>query len=306
MSNNKIPFGLKDGVMVDISEVKSGLACGCVCPSCHRQLQAKKGKKAVHYFSHDPSKESVPCESALETSIHLMAKQILNEEKLAKFPRLEVKESRKDENGQTHEETGIVTEELLINFDQVELEKQLNDIRPDFIGYQNSIPYLIEIAVRHFSDAEKIKKIREKNIHAIEVDLSKIDYTISKDELKVLIIDNIDNKKWLSNPIAKALKAQINASLEEKLKQINELIFEARLKTKANNAVQLATSYAQYSIPQYSKPTHTIKATRARDYDPRWFWCEACHHLFDVPLKNAPYYIETIECPECKHDVSAY
>ncbi len=306
MSNNKIPFGLKDGIMVGISEVQSGLSCGCICPSCNKKLQAKKGKKVAHYFSHDPSKESVPCESALESSIHLMAKQILSEEMTAKFPRLEVKETQKDENGQSHEETGIVTDELSIYFNQVELENQLNDIRPDFIGYQNSTPYLIEIAVKHFSDAEKIEKIRAKNIHAIEVDISKIDYTITKEELKVLIIDKVDNKKWLSNPVAAVMKIELKARLAEKIKSINELILEARLKTRASNVVERTTSYTQYSIPKYSIPIHSFRAKRSKDFDPRWFRCEACHHLFDVPLKNAPYTIETVKCPECKHDVSAH
>lgn len=304
MSNNKIPFGLRDGVMVGISEVLPGLACGCICPSCHRKLQANKGKKIAHYFSHDPSKESVPCESALETSIHRMAKQILYEEKLAKFPRLEVKATQKDENGQSHQETGVVNDEISIYFNQVELEKQLDDIRPDFIGYQDSTPYLIEVAVKHFSDADKIKKIRAKQLHAIEVDLSKIGFTITKEELKALIIDNVDNKKWLSNPIAAVMKAELKARLEDKIKSINELILEARLKTRSSNVVNRAKSYSQFSGREHSKPTH--RTTRTKDCDPRWFRCEACHHLFDVPLKNAPYTIETIECPECKHDVSAH
>lgn len=292
--------------MVGISEVISGLACGCVCPSCHRKLQANKGNKVAHYFSHDPSKDAAPCESGLETSIHRMAKQILSEERLSKFPRLEVNETQKDENGQSHEEAGIVTEELSIDFNRVELEKQLDDIRPDFIGYQNETPYLIEIAVKHFSDAEKIKKIRAKNIHAIEIDLSKIDYTITKDELKVLIIDKVDNKKWLSNPVAAVMKEELRARLEDKIRLINELILEARLKTKASNVVECATSFSLYAAPKHLIPTHGFRATRTKDYDPRWFWCEACHQVFDVPLKNAPYTIETIQCPECKHDVSAH
>jgi len=306
MSNNKIPFGLKDGVMVGIAEVQSGLACGCICPSCYRKLQANKGMKVAHYFSHDPSKESVPCESAFETSIHLMAKQIISEEGLAKFPRLEAKATQKDENGQSHEEAGVVTEEIIINFSQVELEKRLNEVRPDIIGYQDSIPYLIEIAVTHFSDDEKKKKIRANNWHAIEVDISKIDYTITKEELKVLIIDKVDNKKWLSNPVAAVMKADLKARLEEKVKLINELILEARLKTKASSIFERSTSYTQYSIPKYPIPARSIRSPRTKDYDPRWFCCEACHQIFDVPLKNAPYSIETIECPECKHDVSAH
>jgi hypothetical protein len=57
VSNNKIPFGLKEGILVHVSDVASGLACGCVCPECNGKLQANKGKsgKGTHYFSHDPA-----------------------------------------------------------------------------------------------------------------------------------------------------------------------------------------------------------------------------------------------------------
>jgi hypothetical protein len=68
-SDNKIPFGLKNGILVSVSEVDSGLACGCVCPSCYKKLQAKKGKKVAHYFSHDPAEDTKECKSAFETAI---------------------------------------------------------------------------------------------------------------------------------------------------------------------------------------------------------------------------------------------
>ena len=287
--------------MVGISGVRAGLACGCVCPSCYRKLQANKGKKVAPYFSHNPSKDAAPCESAFETSIHLMAKQILSEEGLAKFPRLEVKATQKDENGQSYEDTGTVTEELLMKFNRVELEKRFDEIRPDIIGYMDSIPYLIEIAVTHFSDDEKKKKIRANNWHAIEVDLSKIDYTITKEELKVLIIDKVDNKKWLSNPFAAVMKVELKARLEERIKLINENILNNYRNHKASHVIERPLTYEKNP-----KPVHSFGAIRKREYDPRWFWCEACHHLFDVPLKNAPYTIGTIECPECNHDVSAH
>ena len=301
ISNNKIPFGLKDGVLVGVSEVQSGLACGCVCPSCHRKLQANKGKKVSHYFSHDPSKQTRACESAFETSIHLMAKQILSEEGVAKFPELSVKVTQDDKNGQAHEEVGIVTEESLMKFSHVELEKRLEEIRPDIIAYQDSIPYLIEIAVTHFSDSEKVKRIRSKNIHAIEVDLSKVTYTTTKEELTQLIIDKVDNKKWLSNPAAPLKKAEIKNRLEERIRKINENIYKSRQANKVSYVTNPVLTQKKYSTP-----THSYRAARTKEYDPRWFLCEACRHIFKVPLKDAPYTIETIQCPECDHAVSAH
>jgi hypothetical protein len=156
-----------------------------------------------------------------------MAKQILSEEGVAKFPELSVKVTQDDENGKTHEESGLVTYESLMKFSHVELEKRLEEIRPDIIAYKDSIPYLIEIAVTHFSDSKKVKRIRSKNIHAIEVDLSKVTYTITKEELKQLIIHKADNRKWISNPAAPLKKAELKTRLEERIRQINENIFKS-------------------------------------------------------------------------------
>ena len=94
LTEAQIPFGLKNGVMVQVSEVKSGLACDCVCPVCKRPIQARKGSKRAHHFSHDPSEETKTCEGAFETSVHLMAKQILSEDGFSITPELILKESK--------------------------------------------------------------------------------------------------------------------------------------------------------------------------------------------------------------------
>jgi len=85
---------------MDVTAVDSGLACGCVCPSCHKKLQAKKGTKMAHHFSHDPSQDHEGCRSAFETAVHKMAKQILSEEGVFVVPSLSVTERKK--RGQAH------------------------------------------------------------------------------------------------------------------------------------------------------------------------------------------------------------
>lgn len=286
-------------MLFGLSEVQSGLACGCVCPSCHRKLQANKGQKVSHYFSHDPSKDTNICESAFETSIHLMAKQIISEEGAALFPALSVKVTQTDVNGKSHEETGVVEEKSLKKFNLVELEKRLDDIRPDIVAYQGSIPYLIEVAVTHFSDSEKVKYIRKKNIHAIEIDLSKVTYTTTKEELRKLIIDKVDNKKWISNPDAVFIKQKLKEKLYEKIRIINKDIYKDRNTKESKSIPGFVTPKRKYSPPKpYIIP-------RTKQYDPRLFRCESCGHIFEVPLKDAPYTIEIIQCPECGHAVSA-
>lgn len=300
VSNNKIPFGLKNGISVDISKVNSGLACGCVCPSCHIKLQANKGRIVSHYFSHDPSDDTRECKYAFETAIHLMAKQILSEEGRALFPELSIKITQSDAIGNIHEEKSLVEEKTIKRFDLVELEKRLDDIRPDIVAYQNSVPYLIEVAVTHFSDNEKIKLIRSKSIPAIEINLSKVAYTITKEELRLLVIDKVDNRKWLSNPAAVLVKQQLKSKLDKKIRAINENIERAQQKATTHFKANAVLSEKKYFLPNpHSRPIST------KQYDPRQFVCEVCKHRFEVPLKDAPYTIYTIQCPECDYAVSA-
>jgi rubrerythrin len=284
ISNNKIPFGLKNGTLVEVSEVESGLACGCICPSCKRNLQANKGQVVSHYFSHDPSVETKACESAFETSIHLMAKQILCEDGYLIFPGLTISLSKSDEIGDTHVEEMLLEEEVRRSFERVELEKRLEEIRPDIISYIDGKPFLIEVAVTSFADSNKKKIIRNLGLPAIEIDLSSVDHTITKNDLRKLINGSSANKRWLSNPKARNAKKELRARLDEKIRLINEGINRSRRRLQK----------------QLNRPIRQAPNTD----DGRFFVCEACRHLFEVPLRNAPYSIETTPCPECGHAVS--
>lgn len=294
ISITKIPFGLRNGKLLGVSEVKSGLACDCVCVSCGRNLQANKGDKVSHYFSHDPSAETMACESAFETSIHWMAKQILSEDGCSIFPGLTLSVSKSDSAGVTHKAEIQIEKEIEKHFESVELEKRVEEIRPDIIVYINGNPFLIEIAVTSFVDRKKKNIIRNLGLPAIEIDLSSVNYTTTKDELKKLINASSTKKKWLSNPNAIDAKKKLIAKLDEQIKLINEKLY-----ILYNNKSKPLKPEIRDIRPVYKMP-HVMK-----DYDPRWFSCEACRYLFEVPLLKAPYTIETISCPECAHAVSA-
>ena len=299
MSANKIPFGLKNEILIGVSEVVSGLACGCVCPSCHRKLQANKGKKVSHYFSHDPSQEHHDCESAFETSIHLMAKQIISESSVAVFPEFTVKASKIDMYGKEYTVQKKLEKVSRRMFETVKLEKQIGEIRPDIIAYADGVPFLIEIAVSHFSDKKKKEFIRNKSLPAIEINLSKVLYETTKEELKKLVIDDIENKKWLSHPSTEETKKELNEELDAKIKKINEH-FKRQQKKMVQNFQQ------NVAIPRYSKSFVCPKKNNSKkEYDTRWFLCEACRHTFSESKNNAPYTIDTIECLECGYSVYA-
>jgi DNA-directed RNA polymerase subunit RPC12/RpoP len=229
-----------------------------------------------------------------------MAKQILSEDRLMNFPGLTISVAGSDVNGNEHVEEMQLEEEAQRSFESVELEKRLEEIRPDIISYISDMPFLIEVAVTSFSDREKKNKIRDLGLPAIEIDLSNVDYTTTKSELRELINAASTKKVWLSNPRAIDAKKVLQAKLNERIQAINEGIFRNRYTRKAQE------KHSYRSSPMVATPVNTIgQSFIVRQYDPRWFVCEACRHLFKIPLREAPYSLETIPCPECDHEVLA-
>ena len=98
-------FALKGKGLVHIDDVPRGDNCGCVCPSCNGKLRANKGKIKQHYFSHQSGEN---CQSAIETALHLAAKDILSSVKEFKLPALTLEESMLDDDNKKHTETAII------------------------------------------------------------------------------------------------------------------------------------------------------------------------------------------------------
>lgn len=195
----KLPFALKGGKLVEISQVQKGLDCNCTCPSCGAQLIARKGEHKVHHFAH----KKKDCGSSLETSIHLAAKEILEKNKKIKLPSVETF------IGAGSDRITLYKEQYL-HFNNVFLEKRTNDIIPDVLIEMNGKELFIEIAVTHFIDESKREKLAKLNISTLEIDLSKIDKQITFQELELIVIERLDLKKWVLNTKVLSLKDQID------------------------------------------------------------------------------------------------
>ena len=56
-----------------VDDVPNGKECDCICPACKKPLQAKNaGRIREHHFAHQPGTD---CPTALETALHLLAKE---------------------------------------------------------------------------------------------------------------------------------------------------------------------------------------------------------------------------------------
>jgi hypothetical protein len=145
----EIAWGIRveDRHLVGVDQVESGLACGCICPECHKPLVAAKGDIVQHHFRHHADPLS-PCGGGQETALHQMAKAMVVEAKEIMLP------------------------DGLRSIVSAELEPWLDGVRPDVRVRTPSGNVAIEIAVNHRTAQDKVIRFHDLGLNAVEIDLS--------------------------------------------------------------------------------------------------------------------------------------
>ncbi len=185
--NIKLPFGMQQGKLVDIMSVESGLACNCFCPSCGKQLIAKKGNINEHHFAHYHSED---CNRGVETALHIKTKDILINNTSIVLPPV-------------YFDNRILHPDTIVQYNNVLLEKRLNNIIPDIIIHVKGKPLLIEISVTHMVDWSKKQKIFLSGYSAIEIDVKNLFNPLYKifgfKDFEKRLIEDVNGKRWINN-----------------------------------------------------------------------------------------------------------
>lgn len=186
-------FGLKDEALIHVSQVENGLNCSCICPSCGAPLVAKnKGRQKIHHFAHA---SHTSCTTAVESVLHIFAKEIILEHKTLFIPHYKATLKYK------FEESIILTINKTLSFDNVEIEKtfhsELGPIIVDAVGYIKDKILLVEFAKTHFVDENKLDKIKKIGHPCIEIDLAECDQ--SKEAVYEYLNTHTGYCKWLYN-----------------------------------------------------------------------------------------------------------
>lgn len=221
--------------LVHIDDVLRGRACNCFCPSCGQPLIARKGLKNEHSFAHESGSE---CPHAYETVLHLLAKEVLLEGCRLTLPPLNM--SKENEYKREFQTDYFIRDKLTIQPDYVQAEEQLYDFIPDLlVGYKNR-KLIVEIYVTHKVDEEKLLKIRKSGISAIEVDLSKIERDITKEDMKAILESGIYST-WLFNK----KKEKAEDDFREQVKQ-EHIIDEKKKEELVNKYGGIEKTYKIY------------------------------------------------------------
>lgn len=182
------------GRIRSVEEVSRGLACACVCPHCKEPVLARQGDVREWHFAHASGAE---CDSGAESALHLAAKQILMESGGMAIPERRITATATLPDGRTA--NGEATRpEAWIDFTTVEAEKRVGELRPDIVATVGTEVLFIEVAVTHFIDQEKSKKIECLGFPTLEIDLATLQHEKwSWENLFEALVESVTTKRWI-------------------------------------------------------------------------------------------------------------
>lgn len=168
-----------------IDENSKGYKCKYRCPKCNELLNARLGKGKEKggrqpHFAHRPG---INCHGAYMTALHMLAEQIITEEKAVMAP--EYKE---------------INPQCLL-FKEVEggVRNDRKDLQPDRVGItEDNKRWCIEIRNTHEVDEVKAAKYKESNLTCLEIDVRK--QSLDKEALKKFLLESPEDREWINNP----------------------------------------------------------------------------------------------------------
>ena len=163
----KIPFALKDGRLVHISEVENGLQPECLCPACESPLVARKGSLKIHHFAHAAESDCQP-----ETLLHILGKQLLVEKVEAAIRAGEpLWVTWNCEKCDDHHEM-----DLTKGISKVSVEHALGTMRPDVVLLNSEFEpaVILEIVVTHPPEEQVIAHCAAHSAPVFEFKLKKM------------------------------------------------------------------------------------------------------------------------------------
>jgi hypothetical protein len=189
-----VPFGMRNGRPVFVSEVAPGVDCGCTCPECGEPLIARNrdfpNRRRVRHFQH--ARASV-CGGGFETAIHRMAKEILATSESLLLPRW------------ASGEFVIEPEPFAVTSARIEASLLDGAVRPDALmrGAAKDIEFrtlCVEVRVHHAVDETKRSLLSNHGLDAIEIDLSGLPEEAIADPsaFRNAVLHEASNRHWIT------------------------------------------------------------------------------------------------------------
>ena len=263
MPSLKVPFGMLGEKLVSPAEVERGLNCGCTCPGCGARLVANhpKSENRRKYFSHHANSG---CSTGYESALHRAAKRVLQDARRVLVPSIAATINLYDKETQADATVTKYIGEREILLESVEQEvREYSGFVPDIVAIVGGKPLLIEIAVTHLVDDEKLEKLKRLGYPVMEIYLEPENEVPSLEEIEKLVISTAHNRSWLVNPKRDHLNEVAKIEAEEKLEAAKWRVLEQRRKAKDAHDRYLRLTDSQKLATELEMADLTIDQVRS-------------------------------------------
>ena len=177
----------------------AGLWCGhWPDPDADAQARAQAIAAADERLDWYDGSDEVPASLRRESILHREVKAILASASALAMPAWNVSPA-----GELRTDRKVVCKESVLG---ARLEKKLGRIIPDVIAeLPGSGDLLVEVTVTNTITPERLERIRAVNLPTLEIDFSHMRGVLSRDALRVLVVDEVLGKKWLHHPDARPI-----------------------------------------------------------------------------------------------------
>ena len=200
------------------TDVPRGAACNCICPGCQGALLARQGTEREWHFAHV---QATDCPDGYEKSVHELAKQRIQQQKLLLLPAIEASAQGWDAYGRLVEKKQSVMEARPVQLDECTKSRPRGEVTPDLTGFRKDREILVEITVFHRLMPEKQSRLIETGVPTIEIDLSVFKtQQATLERLDAELFENPRNRRWIWHPKLEEAKSTLQAEVDAQIKAV--------------------------------------------------------------------------------------
>lgn len=213
----KLGMAIKEGRLVSVTSVPLGAACDCFCPKCGEPVVAKnrdfEGRVTQMHFAHAKNSDCAARggETAPETALHLLAKDIVVDDLRVMIPGLEgFPEAKQVEFRWGFPAKRVSFQRAIKEPWRPAIQSGL-DMRPDVVGVTEKGQEIhIEFKVAHPVPPEKSEAALREQRWMLEIDLARFRGSpINVSGLREFIQQSVADRVWLSHGSGYDLKERL-------------------------------------------------------------------------------------------------
>lgn len=239
----RVPFGVRDGRLHEPLHVEPGLRCNCMCPGCGGALVAKHGASGKHrpHFAHTAGAD---CATGFETAVHLAAKQLIAERGEIFLAELVAQSGIHVPTVSPARHRRLIHRAGLVQLSNVRVEQPLPGMRPDLLATTADGELLIEVAVTHLVDDEKLRRIAANGMAAVEFNLAGMQH-VDFAALEAALFSDTSCCAWLFHPHYAAALAAVDAAAQADLARVTAAREQQLAQQQAQQEEQRQQAMAQ-------------------------------------------------------------